>query len=194
LRNFKKEFEQFCIDLQKECKTKITVITNPKKLKKYVLEAGVAYPAENPPRIILTKSRETSYKDLIMTLAHEYGHILDYKRYKKARRWKLYFDSGYENETLEKASKLSKNAKYSILHTEYIAEKLSKKLIKKYGLESIFDSAVFDLELAIQIKISKYEFMYGKHPSGKITERWKKELEKKPEIVTLEVIKNLDNI
>lgn len=138
----------------------ITVYWNKDFSKNLKSIAGFVQYWKSPAVIIVRKCN--SYKDLIVTLLHEYSHVLDYRRYKNSRRWKSVMQFEYEDSDVSSILSRPKYVKQDILKTEYIAQIGSLNLIKKLGYMYLFDESELLVELANQTEIRKYEMINGK--------------------------------
>ncbi len=194
----KQELKRLCTEINASKLAKITIFWNRKFSKEHggVNTEGLVYSGTKPPSIYLQKTYETTYKELILSLFHEIGHVIDAKRYKKCKRlqiWDKYYFTDYE---LEKIKNFPKYVKFAFLHTEYIAEKYVQKLVKKFNLDlnKPFTKDEFDINSMRTVKVYKYEFLYGKSPIRKLQKLWRKQLKKTPVELTLEYIKDVDKI
>ena len=64
----------------------------------------------------------------------------------------------------------------------------------KLDLNKPFTEKEIDLCNMHTLKIKKYQLMYGKHPARRLRRLWDKQLNKNPKKLTLDYIKDLDNL
>jgi len=115
--------------------------------------AGYAY--------ILTRkiyiAGKASYKLLIMRLMHEYGHIVDYDRWKASKRWKnniKYLQNGPYIQIV------SQDVKHAILYSEFLADQQAKILLKKF--KSAYPEELINQHQFINVQLRNFELTYGK--------------------------------
>lgn len=155
--------------------------------------AAYTYPNETPPLIVLRKGRGITYKSLLFTLLHEYGHIIDERLYGKSVRSNLYGTSPLE-EPPEVIVKYSRKVKYAILKTELIVENMIPKLWKQYNIKLPFDAKFWELEKAMTLQATKYWLIYGVPPTKKLSLTWKKSWKCSPWYVNDTYIKDFSGV
>lgn len=135
------------------------------------VEHGCAYVdlVESPPYNILLTKLNKSWKKLMLDLAHEYGHVIDYVRYVDTKRWKLMDDTI----KLRQYPKSTMQYKKAVIKNEYMAESYVPKFLKKFNVSIPYTSQELDEGLYVMVLIVKYELMYGKHPSSSLKKQWK---------------------
>jgi hypothetical protein len=178
---YKKHFKDLCKKVRESGKATIKIVREEENSNSDV--AAYVYLSENPPKIILKKEKKYTYKQLILDLLHEFGHVLDYEKYKKSKRWKIW--DSYGKYSLEKAKCLSKNIKVELIKTEYIAEKYVQRLLKRYNLFNLFEEARLEAEVYLQIQIRKHELIIGKYPTNRKINTWVEKFKDAPFIVTV---------
>jgi len=193
----KQELKRLCTELNSGNLAKVTIFQNRNFSEEsggntvggYVIDEKI------PARILLCK-KKVSYRDLILILLHEIGHVLDKNRYPKCNRLKIWSKYYFTSKELEKSKGYSKYIKFAFLHTEYIAEKYIPKLIKKLkvALDKPFTKKEIDNNNYSVLKIYKYEFIYGEHPTRRLKKLWLDQLTKKPKELTLEYVKDVNHI
>lgn len=123
-------------------------------------------------KIQIQKSKSMTYAEILLNLLHEYAHVIDRKRYGKGKRWKSrdYWDNYDTN--VSAALDIPVYAKKSILKTEFLAKEISKKLRKKFNLQSLNDATIEGNEL-LNLLTRRYELLYGKTPNDRLKNFWK---------------------
>jgi len=129
------------------------------------------YSLEKPPLIVIRKGRGITYLEIIGTLLHEYGHILDDRRYGTSARSALY-ESHMLDGSANTIRNYPKKAKYAILKTELIVESMIPKLWKRFKIKLPFDSDYWECEKAVTMRVLKYWLVYGKPPAKQARKKW----------------------
>lgn len=193
----KQELERICSELNSGKLAKVTIFRERDFSKEDGSTAeGYVFDQENPARIYLRKSSEYSYRDLLLTLFHELGHVYDKKRYKGCKRLKLCDKYYFTDSEFAKAKEYPKYIKFAFLHTEYIAEKHVPWLIKKYklDLDKPFTETYINISNYQTLKIKKYQLIYGKKASRRLKRLWWRQLKNNPKKLTIEYIKDMEKI
>lgn len=129
---------------------------------------GYALLTRNASTIVLKKGKH-SYKDLILYLGHEYGHVMDYQRWGDKKRWKLQTLMPEQSDFRKGASVEEKTA---FLKTEVIAERYIPVFLKKFKVAIDYDKDVIRAQTFSSIISIKYELMYGKVASEELEQQW----------------------
>ena len=101
---------------------------------------------------------KAGYKFLIMRLLHEYGHVVDYDRWKFSKRWKTninYLQTG------DYIQIVPLPVKQAILYSEFLADELAKRLIRKF--KSSYPEELINEHQFINIHLRNFELTYGKN-------------------------------
>lgn len=161
----KKEFLSLKDKIESE-DIKVTVVTKFKdrSVVGYAIFDSFKY------EIKVQKDKSMSYTEVLMNLLHEYGHILDRKRYGNTKRWKDTDQWEYDN--VENTLDIPLGPKKNILKTEFMAKEISKKLRKKFNIQSLNDETIEGNEL-LNILIRRYEVLYGKPTTRALKNFWK---------------------
>lgn len=196
----KKEFERLCQEIKD---TNLATINLYKKDNFEGDKTAGAYVLrwdEKVPHISLIKTHHTTYKDLILLLLHELGHILDYKRYGKTKRSVICEEHVYDHTNISKVKDFPNYVKRAILLDEYIAASYAKALIKRFKIctDPLLTDSDLHIMTALNLMSLKYEFSHGKM----FPVRQKRALEKKMQAdsrlyngrVTRAYVDNLDQI
>ena len=131
--------------------------------------AAYARVEEVPIVIVMCKDKRQSYKDLILTLAHEYGHVIDYVRWGTGKRWRTFLRaSSFPERTITCAMYV----KRAILKTEFCADRYVRTCLKKFDVQVEYDDFEIDLAAYMNILVYKYEVMYGQRPTDKLRQQW----------------------
>ena len=122
----------------------------------YVLEQ------QEPPeiRICVKDETEFSYENSLCDLLHECGHILDFKRYGKTKRYKLCDDFYVEYSALKSDYTFLKNVprpmRVAVCITEYMAWDYAKKLLEIWDINLNPDRILLEQTAHYQSMIIKY--------------------------------------
>ena len=192
----KEELKRLCTEINSGKLATVTVFWERTFSKEDGATAeGYVIDEVKPPKIFLQK-KNLSYRDILLTLFHELGHVFDKKRYPHCKRLKICDKYYFTDKEFEKAKVYLKYIKFAFLHTEYIAEKYIPTLIKRFklNLNKPFTKTDIDICNMSTLKIKKYQILYGKDPSRQLKRLWNKQLKKNPKELTLDYIKDLDNL
>lgn len=102
---------------------------------------------------------KASYKFLIMRLLHEYGHVLDYYKWKNSKRWKINTDYLQTGPYVRIVSKTTKRA---VLHSEFLADEQAKRCLKRF--KSNYPIELINEHQFVNVNIRNFELAYGKAP------------------------------
>lgn len=155
--------------------------------------SAYTYSLEDPPLIVIRKGRGITYNELLYTILHEYGHVLDDQRYGTCARSKLYVDCTLETDE-ETIINYSAAAKYALLKTELIVENMIPKLWKRFNVRVPFDETKWGSERAVTIRVYKYWLIYGVAPAKTVIKKWIKEWKTKPWNADEAYIKDLSGV
>lgn len=191
----KKELKRLCTEINTGKLATVTVFWE-RAFSKEDGATAEGYVLDTKPARIYLQKKATSYRDLILTLLHEMGHVLDKCRYSTCNRLKIHDKYYFTDKEFEKASKYPKYIKFAFLHTEYIAEKYIPSLIKKFkiNLDKQFTKKEIDVCNMWTLKVKKYQLIYGKHPVRELRRLWHKQLKKNSKKLSLDYIRDLDNL
>jgi len=190
----KTAFFRVCSEIKSEKLATVTVYWNKDNFKNeaYYGLAGYVYIDQKPARINIIKGKKYSYKDLILTVLHEYGHVLDMRKNKQCQRWKICKEHDYDENELHKITAKPKYIKRALLMTEYMADKIMSGLLSKYNVTCIADNIVW-AETFTMINTRKHEMLHGIGASKKVRLQWynvaKNTLKK---AITSEYVKDLE--
>lgn len=118
--------------------------------------------------IILMKSR-LSYKNLILTLGHEYGHVIDYLRWSGSARWRLHKTMPDQSDA---RARTNRRQKIAFLKTELFAERYVPVFLKKFNITVDYDFDLVRAQTFSTIVSIKYELMYGRSADGDLRQQW----------------------
>ena len=195
-----REFRRVCSEINAKGLAKVTIFW----VRQFADDAKYAeawvQPEVNPQEIYIQKkpryTKPQSFKDMMFCLLHEYGHVLDDVRYHGCKRLKLVRQHGFEDTQLYKvAQEYPQHVKLAFLKTEYIAEKWIPRLLRKFTVPTDLIT-MKDINICNMwtIKMKKYQWKYGKHPSRTVQREWVKQLRKYAPKLTWDYVKDLDRI
>jgi len=110
-------------------------------------------------RICIEDEENNTYKNAVVNLLHEYGHVLDDKRYRKSKRYKLYAKycpTGSFSTLVDQA----KYIKVAMAKTEYMAHEYGKKIAKKFNI--LVDDDIINLDQTTFYQSNYTRLVYGR--------------------------------
>lgn len=117
--------------LKKDYNVRIFVYKNKKSFPDKEAR-GIAYFYKKPYKISVMSNGD--YTDMLITLLHEMGHLLDISKNKHTARIKLFLEVINKLDSLSELHSLTKQEKVSHLHSELMAEKQIPYFVEKYAL------------------------------------------------------------
>lgn len=154
--NYKKEFYRLREIIQS---TGIKIrVYKTKSYFKSNYSTGYVTLLDRPKTIFL--AGKTPYKFLLMHLVHEYGHVLDYDRWKHTKRWALY--TTYLKEIRNLVKKVPNKTKRAVLYSEFLADEQAKRILKRF--KSTYPVELINEHQFINVHIRSFELTYGKEP------------------------------
>lgn len=158
------EFYRVCNEIKKSGLAKIVVF----KKRGFSNKNIGAYVTVNVdlPIVYLERKTGQSYTQLLMYLLHEVGHIIDYKRHSRSKRWKI--ASHYEyGSNAEQVKNYSNKVKFELLRTESIAEGYVEKLLKRYKVTLPVSYQEIEIQYNHAMFAVLFEFTYGRYVTEK---------------------------
>lgn len=150
--NFKKEF-YILKELIESFDVKVSFYKNKYNFKNHDADG---YADFWDRKIVL--AGKPSYKFAIIRLLHEYGHIVDFDRWAKSKRWQLNIQYLYDNKLAIR--KVERSIKWAILYSEFLADEQAKRLLKKF--KSNYPKEMINEHQFINVHIRNFELTYGK--------------------------------
>lgn len=120
---------------------------------------GYVYYEKAIPEIYVKKC---TYSNMIDTLLHEYGHILDFNKYKNSKRRKClgrHGDYDTNKVKLKKSKKFKSFCKLNILKSEIYAYKFGEKFAKTNKI--MYDILDYQVNIYKTFIINLFQLYYG---------------------------------
>jgi len=152
--------------------------------------AAYVYIEEKPPIIILKRNSETTYLDLILDLGHEYGHVIDFIKWKNSKRWKIFLVCP---DDFILSHDVPKYVKKAMLQSELQAERYIPAFLQKFKVKVLVDKKLLEKNTYIQMATNKYELTYGVSPKGSLRKQWKHKFDQRPRKMTDKWLYNFDS-
>jgi len=154
----KKEFERIKNELKHKYVVNIYVYKNrPVFLGKEFVARTFVYNVKNGGQTIYIYKRK-GYTELVVDMLHEIGHIIDYRRYHKSKRWK-----DIDLNTDSTVSTMNKKMKIFYIHIELMAEKNALAILKKMRIgdpqKHVFNSVLYLNNLICSINGHKKNYI-----------------------------------
>ena len=125
---------------------KIWVYSGRETFSDATCEDAQAYVTSDPTheiRLCVKDESNATYKEVLINLLHEYGHILDEKRYGNTQRYKICMQY-YPVESFATLVNIGKYIKVAIAKTEFMAGEYAKKIAKNLHINISIDDLALD--------------------------------------------------